>query len=143
MPIGTAKDDDPVCIRPFDTVTFSLDDLQPRTDLPADKVDAVSQARDMTLTLDTSMRRNPAMIFTDLDDIVVMMDPDEGKYYEFDAIGARIWTLLEHPRPVVEMCEVLVGEYDVTPDLCHRDVLSFLEEAHALGIVEVCTSAAP
>ena len=70
----------------------------------------------MTITLDSMMQRSPAMIFTDLEDIVVMMDADEGKYYELDAIGARIWTLLERPRSVAEMCEVLVEEYDVTPD---------------------------
>ena len=99
-----------------------------------------SRGPDMTVTLDSVIRRNPAIIFTDLDDIVVMMDTDEGKYYEFDAIGARIWTLLEHPRPVAEMCEVLVGEYDVIHERCCRDVLSFLEEADALGIVEVCAA---
>ena len=27
--IATAKDDDPVCIRPFDAITFSLGDLWP------------------------------------------------------------------------------------------------------------------
>ena len=92
----------------------------------------------MTINLDSTLQRNPAMIFTDLDDMVVMMDADEEKYYELDEIGARIWTLLERPRLAAEICEVLVGEYDVTPEACRLDVLSFLEEANAHRIVEVC-----
>ena len=98
---------------------------------------------DMTVTLDSVIQRNPSMIFTDLDDIVVMMDADEGKYYEFDAIGAHIWTLLERPRPVAVICEVLLGEYEVTPEVCRRDVMAFLDEAGAVKIVEVCGAAKP
>ena len=87
--------------------------------------------------------RNEAMIFTDLDDIVVMMDPDQGRYYELDPVGARIWSLLETARPVAQLCDVLIEEYDVTPDACHRDVLDFLARAAELGIVEVRGPAAP
>ena len=83
------------------------------------------------------------MIFTDLDEIVVMMDPDQGLYYELDPVGARIWSLLETARPVAQLCDVLVEEYDVTPDTCHRDVLDFLARAAELGIVEVRGPAAP
>ena len=56
--------------------------------------------------------RNPEMIFTDLDDTVVMMDPDEGRYYELDPVGSRIWALLETARPVAQVCDRLVDEYD-------------------------------
>ena len=95
------------------------------------------------VSLDAVAVRNEAMIFTDLDDIVVMMDADQGLYYELDPVGARIWSLLETARPVAQLCNVLVEEYDVTPDTCHHDVLDFLARAAELGIVEVRGPAAP
>ena len=67
------------------------------------------------ISLDSVVGRNAAMIFTDLDDTVVMMDPDKGRYYELDPVGTRIWTLLEAARPVGEVCDALVEEYEVTP----------------------------
>ena len=88
------------------------------------------------------VRRNAGIIFTDLDDIVVMMDTGAGRYYELDPIGTRIWALLEAERSVDEVCEVLLREYDVTSEVCRRDVLAFLERAGELGIV-VAGAAAP
>lgn len=87
------------------------------------------------------LRRNAEIIFTDLGDIVVMMDADEGRYYELDPTGARIWTLLEAERSVTDLCEALLGEYDVSPEDCRRDVLAFLERAAELGIVKVGAAA--
>ena len=96
----------------------------------------------MTISLESTVRRNPQIMFTDLDDAVVMMDADEGMYYELDPVGARIWTLLETERSVEEMCTLLVAEYDVTPETCRDDVLAFLEQAKELGIVAICAPAA-
>ena len=89
------------------------------------------------------MQRNPEMIFTDLDDTVVMMDADKGVYYELDPVGTRIWNLLETERSVDETCELLIAEYDVAPETCHQDVLAFLEQARKLGIIVVRQPATP
>ena len=97
----------------------------------------------MNVSPDAVLRRNTGIIFTDLDDTVVMMDADRGRYYELDPIGTRIWTLLETERSVTEVCEILLGEYDVTPEVCRRDVLAFVERAGELGIVETGGEAAP
>ena len=89
----------------------------------------------MTLSNRTVAVRNEAIIFTDLDDTVVMMDPDEGRYYELDPVGTRVWTLLESARTVAELCEALVAVYDVDPETCRGDVTAFLQETRTLGIV--------
>ena len=81
------------------------------------------------------VERNDEVLFTEIDDTVVMMDMDKGQYYELDPVGARVWTLIEIGRPVAELCDALVAEYDVEPDVCRRDVLAFLDETAGLGIV--------
>ena len=82
---------------------------------------------DVTVTPASLVSRNEAIVFTDLDDTIVMMDVDEGQYYELDRIGARIWTLLETSRSAADLCDVLSAEFDVDPDTCLRDILEFLQ----------------
>ena len=68
----------------------------------------------MDIGLDSTVQRNGEILFTDLDDTVVMMDPDKGTYYELDTVGTRIWSLLDTGRSVKELCDLLVENYDVT-----------------------------
>ena len=63
------------------------------------------------------------------------MDVEEGRYYELDPVGARIWALLESAQSVAEVCEALVQAYDVSLETCHEDVRAFLEELDSLGVV--------
>ena len=88
------------------------------------------------------VRRNPALVFTDLDDALVMLDPEQGRYYELDRTGARIWTLLEVARSAADMRDALLLEYDVTPERCEREVLAFLNQALELRIVELDSNTA-
>ena len=92
---------------------------------------------DTGIALTSRVSRNEAIVFTDLDDAIVMMDVDEGQYYELDPVGARIWTLLEAGRSAADLCGALAVEFDVDPDTCCRDTLEFLQEASALRIVHV------
>ena len=81
--------------------------------------------------------RNDAIVFTDLDDTIVMMDVDEGQYYELDQVGAYIWTLLETSRTAADLCDALDAKFDVDPDTCRRDTLEFLQTASSMRIVHV------
>lgn len=81
--------------------------------------------------------RSEAILFTELGDTVVMMDTREGRYYELDAVGARIWALIEAGPRVAELCEAVAAEYDVDRDTCRDDVLAFLGELRDLGAIRV------
>ena len=98
---------------------------------------------DMAVAPTSQVSRNEAIVFTDLDDTIVMMDVDEGQYYELDPVGARIWTLLETGRSAADLCDVLAGEFEIDPDTCRRDTLQFLKEASAMRIVHVEPAQAP
>ena len=91
----------------------------------------------MSIDLSSVVSRNEAIVFTDLDDSVVMMDVDEGQYYELDPVASRIWALIGTGRSVAEICDVLAGEYEVEPDTCRRDTLEFLQAAWEQRLVRV------
>ncbi len=98
--------------------------------------DTPSQS-DAVIELTSRVVRNEAIVFTDLDDVIIMMDVDEEQYYEFGPVAAKIWTLLETARPTAEICDALAAEYDVDLDVCRRDTLEFLQAASTLRIIHV------
>ena len=89
----------------------------------------------MAISLTTIVERNEAIIFTEIDDIIVLMDVDEGQYYELDAIGTKIWTLLKSAADVGAICDALQTEFEVAPETCRDDVLAFVADLCHHGVV--------
>ncbi|MCY4598785.1 MAG: PqqD family protein [Acidobacteria bacterium] len=81
--------------------------------------------------------RSEAIIFSELDDAVVMMDAEAGSYYELDPVGSRIWALAQSRPRVADVCAALVAEYEVAPDTCADEVRAFLEELRRREVVRV------
>ena len=81
--------------------------------------------------------RRDEIVFTVIDDTVVMMDVVKGCYYELDSVGTRIWALVESGPLVAEMCEALVAEYEVVPDVCRDEVRTFLDRLDHLEVIRI------
>ncbi|NWH03405.1 lasso peptide biosynthesis PqqD family chaperone [Desulfobacter latus] len=80
------------------------------------------------MILDTKVTRSDEVLTSEVDGEVVMMSIDAGTYSGLDAIGSKIWELLEKPITVSEICDIMMSRYDVERDVCEKDVLSFLED---------------
>lgn len=76
-------------------------------------------------------------VSSDLGEEVVILDVNAGLYYGLDAVGARVWSLLQEPRTVLEVRDVLLEEYDVEPERCERDVLDLLQQFAGEGLIDV------
>jgi hypothetical protein len=76
-------------------------------------------------------------VSSDLGGEVAILDLKAGVYYGLDEVGARIWGLIEKPRRVGEIRDVLVDEYDVAPDRCERDLLALLQKLADAELIEV------
>ncbi len=96
--------------------------------------------RDMIKT-GTVVRRSDSMLSSDLGDETIMMDMEKGLYYGLDAVGTRIWQLVEQPIPVCRLCEELLAEYEVSPEACEQEVAQFLTKMLDSGIVEIVEEA--
>lgn len=74
---------------------------------------------------------------TDLSGEKVMVDFDNGKYFMIKGVGNDIWDMLgEQEISVTEIIDRLMGEYEVTADVCEKEVLEFLNRMESLGIIE-------
>ncbi|HEV7993958.1 MAG TPA: PqqD family peptide modification chaperone [Gemmatimonadaceae bacterium] len=89
----------------------------------------------MTFTAASRIVVSDEQVFTTLGGEAVILGLRDGVYYGLDAVGARVWELLVEPRLVSELVAAIVGEFDVTPERCERDLVTLLDDLAARGLV--------
>lgn len=80
--------------------------------------------------------RRPGLHAVEMDGELVMMGHDQGEYYGLRAVAASIWQHLAEPRTAEELCALVAGEYDVTPEGCRADVSAFLGELLGKALIQ-------
>lgn len=90
-----------------------------------------------TVSMSSSIVVAKEQVSSSLGDEVAILHLRAGKYYGLNAMGARIWSLIQKPRIVEEVRDVLVNEYDVQPERCERDLLALLQELADEGLIEL------
>jgi hypothetical protein len=90
------------------------------------------------ITLETSLKRDPEQVFSAVDDEVVMLNVDEGKYYGLNKVASKIWGLLANPIKVNAIIEELRKNYDVPYDQCYNETIGCLKEMYKNKLVIVC-----
>ena len=67
----------------------------------------------------------------------VMVDFETGKYFMIKGVGNEIWDMISSGEPTVsEIMDRIQDEYEITPEVCEEEVLSFLQHLMKLGIIE-------
>lgn len=74
-------------------------------------------------------------VFTTLGSESVILSLADGVYYGLDAVGTRVWALLERPQTVAELTSRISEEFDVSPAQCEHDLLALLGELSARRLV--------
>ena len=70
-------------------------------------------------------------------DEVSILNLWSGTYHGLGGIGARIWELVSQPTRLGDIEQVLLGEYDVTPEILRRDLDRLIRGLLERGLVEV------
>jgi len=76
-------------------------------------------------------------VSADLDSESVILSLKNGTYYGLDPLGAHIWELIQKPRPVLEVRDAILSEYDVSAEQCETDLIALLDELESEGLIEV------
>jgi len=79
--------------------------------------------------------RNRRTISGRLHDELVMMDPEQGKYFSLNPVATRIWDLLEQPVELTELCRSLAEEYEVNSETCQAEVTEWLDQMIKMGLI--------
>jgi len=79
--------------------------------------------------------RTGDVIEADVGGEVVLLHTQNWQYFEFDKVGAAIWTLLNAPSSLDSLVSALTTQFEVEPEQCRRETEAFLEEMVAQGLV--------
>lgn len=89
------------------------------------------------MNVEARVIRKEGNLVSDMGSEKVMMSISSGKYYNLGSTGGRIWDLIEEERTLGEVVEVLAAEYEIEPDVCHEQVVQFLEHLSREGLIDV------
>lgn len=89
------------------------------------------------LSLNSTVVATKEQVSCDLAGEAAILQLKSGIYYGLDAVGARIWELIQEPKRVGQVLETLLEEYDVEPAHCESDLLSILQEMADRELIEV------
>ena len=78
---------------------------------------------------------HPSVITRELSGETVLLNLESGVYYGLDVVGTRVWQLLTQGRTIASVCETMIEEYEVAPDVLRDDVSRLVGELRERGIV--------
>lgn len=79
-----------------------------------------------TITRQSRVLRLKDVISTEMNGEAVMMSIAQGSYYGLNAVGTRVWSLMQQTESIDDICRELETEFVVTPAVCEKEVLAFL-----------------
>lgn len=73
----------------------------------------------------------------DLGREVLILNLKTGAYYGLTEVGARVWNLIQKPRTVQNVRQILLEEYEVDGNPCDQDLEVLLKEMESCGLIEI------
>ena len=90
------------------------------------------------ISLRSSLKRDPEQVFSTVDNEVIMLNLNEGKYHAFNEVAARIWELLDQSIEVKSLVSILSKEYDISNTVCEKETLELLNELYKKNLIILC-----
>ena len=91
------------------------------------------------VALESKIKQCNSIYTSSIDNEAVMLNVDLGKYFGMNSIASDIWNKLKNTMTVESLIDSLSSEYNVSPEECQADVIPFLENLIANGLIEIET----
>ena len=83
----------------------------------------------------TKIERKADLLEAVVDRELIGLDVEGGSCFGFNGTATRIWQLLEEPKSLDELRDLLMEEYEVEPAACEEDLLLFLRAMARDGLI--------
>jgi len=80
-------------------------------------------------------QKNPALAWREIDDETIIISPNDSVMHELNDTGSFLWKNIDGKKSAEELAELLVENYEVTPDVALSDTQGLLEEMSSLKLV--------
>lgn len=84
----------------------------------------------------TRYRHSPEALHADVGEDVVALQVQRGQCFGMEKVTADVWRLLDEELTLDEICERLISDYDVEPEICRADVAQLLDTMRNEGLIE-------
>jgi len=91
-------------------------------------------------SMDATIAAVKDQVSCDLCGEAVVLSFRDGTYYGLNPVGARVWTLIQEPRRVAAILEILLDEFAVDRRRCEEDMQSFLRDLADRKLIEITGS---
>lgn len=81
------------------------------------------------------VRHADGLLSAAVGDELLMMSAAEGKYFNLNDVGSRIWALLEQPMSIEALVLALTSEYDVDAATAREQVVEFTDALRERGLL--------
>jgi hypothetical protein len=96
-----------------------------------------------SLTMETWVVRGKDQVCANLKGEAVILNLKTGKYYSLNAVGTRIWELIENPQTIRGLVDVIESEYQVERERLEQDVFAVFTKLINARLVECRDSSSP
>ena len=90
----------------------------------------------MSLAADAAIVAAPEQISCNLSGEAVILNLRTGNYFGLSPVGARVWELLQTPRTIPQIRDLLIAEYEVDPVRCELDLQALVEQLSSQGLIQ-------
>lgn len=93
----------------------------------AKKINKDSSEKKINLQLNTKLKRNEEdFLITEVDEEMVFMNAENGRYWGLNTSSTDIWNLLDHPKSLEQIVDLLLEIYEVDKATCQKETISVL-----------------
>jgi coenzyme PQQ synthesis protein D (PqqD) len=101
-------------------------------ELPGNSAEVHRAIADLTV-----ISRSPAVLAAEVDNEIVMMSIEQGRYFGLDDIGSDIWKRIEQPCSFAALVDALAADYEADRDTIVKDVTALLTQMAAQDVVRL------
>jgi hypothetical protein len=91
----------------------------------------------MTPSYSARLNTAPEVLFRTIGEESVILNLNSERYLGLDAVGTRIWTLLNGSGSIQEAYETLLAEFDVEPGRLRDDLNELIDQLLEHGLIEI------
>ncbi len=88
------------------------------------------------LFLPLQVKPSEDVVWRNLQGESVLLDLKSGVYFGLDAVGTRIWTLLQDHSDLQAVLQELLAEYEVSEETCARELMYLVSAMAEKGLVQ-------
>lgn len=75
------------------------------------------------------------VIFEEVDDQVVLLSLEKGRYYKLNGSGSRVWSLIQELGDLGKVQDAMVQEFEADEAEVRRDVATLIADLEDHGLV--------